>query len=95
MSLYENITSFSSGHFSLVVFKILFKKQLAKKERGHFLSGVCRSAAITDNGRREAQCWLCILLCSIVLTWPNCRASGGILLSAVKHCVHLGRFVKV
>lgn len=43
---------------------------------------------------REAQCWFCILLCIIVLTWPNCRASGGILLSDVKHCMHLGGLCK-
>lgn len=27
-------------------------------------------------------------LCIVVLTWPNFRASGGILLTDLKHCMH-------
>lgn len=54
MSLCENVASLCSGHYSLIVLKMLFKSQLAKKKRSLFLHGVCRSAAVTDCERSPA-----------------------------------------
>lgn len=51
MSLCENVTSLCSEHYSLIVLKMLFKRQLAEKERDLFLSSMCRSAAVTANKR--------------------------------------------
>lgn len=64
MSLCENTIFLCSGCYSLIVFKMLFKRQLGKKERGHFLSCVCRSAAVTDNENpSDAFVLFCALLC--------------------------------
>lgn len=64
MSLCENTTFLCSGHYSSIVSKMLVKRQLGKKERGHFLSGVCRSAAVTANEKPSGGFVLfCALLC--------------------------------